>query len=73
MNKLDKYGSITLGFVMFIFGVLVWHKPRYWSLRYQMVIDLTDVRIPFVILSCTVGILLVITGFRQKSDGGNKH
>ena len=73
VTTMNKYGSIILGFLTFALGAMVWLEPRFWSPRYQMVIDLTNVRIPFVIISCTVGILLVITGIRQKSDGGNKY
>jgi len=72
LQTMNKFGSIFLGVILFVLGVSVWYEPRFLSSKYQMTVDLTNVRIPFAIISCTVGILLVITSLRRNSKTSHK-
>ena len=66
VKLMNDFGFRVLGFIMIISGISIWFNPTFFSSKFQMTFDYTEVRLPMCLFLIIVGGLFVWTTFRRR-------
>ncbi len=55
-----------LGGILIFSGISIWFDPKYYSSRFQMTFDYTEIRVPVCLFLIIFGGLFIWTTFRKK-------
>lgn len=63
---MEKFSSIVLGIALIFYGARIWIDPVYYSDKFRMVMDFSDIRYPFSIFMIFLGVGFLWMTFRKK-------
>lgn len=71
--KGEKILPILLGVILIFLGFGIVFKPKFYSYKFDYVIDFTGYNIPFGIFIIIVGVFFIWTTLRKKPEKDNKN